>query len=80
MKDDIIRTPKLIKYQELGRSLSSPGDISFDDDRAVTDFRAFHAIAHLHTSRVKDVRAIDVMEEVLGNLLNNLQTRRNVLS
>ena len=49
-----MRKPRLIKYDALVESLGDASDLCHDDDRAVTEFRAFYETAHLHTTRVTD--------------------------
>ncbi len=67
------------KYDELKASLRSPNDLSFDDDRGVTEFRAFKVIGQLHAERVSNPLAMDTMLEVLDDLKNCLQTRRKLV-
>ena len=72
------RKPKLIKYTEIVANKGK--DLPVDDEQAVAYFRAFYAIGDVHTKRVTSRKALDVMLEVLENLQNNLQTRKNVVS
>jgi len=63
-------------YKKLTESLTTPSDLSFDSDRAVTDFRAFEPMAILHSERVDNPLALDVMEEVIDSVKNALQSRK----
>ena len=72
------RKAKLIKYADIVADKGK--DLPVDDERAIADFRAFYALGDVHTKRVKSRKALDVMLEVLENLQNNLQTRKNVVS
>ena len=70
---------KVIKnYVRLTESLNSPADLPLSEDRAVADFRGFYSIAEIHTTRVRNPLVIDTMCEILENLRNNLQQRKNV--
>ena len=46
--------------------------LTFDEDRAVADCRAFFVIASLHTTRVTNTLAKNVMREIFETLLDDL--------
>lgn len=48
--------------------------LSYKDERASVDFRAFYAVANVHVNRVRDPKVKDVMLEVLDNLRNSLRS------
>ncbi len=52
--------------------------IPFDDDRAVTDFRAFNEKARVLIDRVQTHTALDEIEGILTALQNQLRNRRNL--
>lgn len=68
---------KIVKYAELTASLKQPGDLPFDDDRAVADFRAFYQVGCVHTSRVSNSLAVNTMLEILENLRDDLLARKS---
>ncbi len=46
--------------------------LPYDDDRAVAECRAFFAIASIHTERVTNSLAKNVMREIFETLLSDL--------
>ena len=54
-------------------------DLEFIEDRAVADFRSFHAMASLHVRRVQTPYAINQMLDVLESLQNSLHEKRLML-
>lgn len=68
---------KVIKYTQLTQQ---PNVIAYQNDRAMADFRGFLELGSVHVERVNDLKAIDVMEEILDGLKNALRTRRKVIS
>lgn len=53
--------------------------LPYDDDRAMTDFRAFWPIAQVHSAKVCDVNALEVMLEVVERVRGELLARKSVL-
>lgn len=65
-----------IKHIKAYDVLKSAQDISFDADRAVSDFRAFYPVASFHAGNVSDPRALDVLIEVIENVRTSLLSKR----
>lgn len=72
---------KVIKsYQTLTETLKSPSDISYAEDKAMAEFRAFYAVAPTYCGAVYNPKVLEVMEEVVDNIKNDLQTRKSMLN
>ncbi len=76
-----MRQIRVVKsYTTLTQSLQSPSDLSYQDDMAVANFRAFHQVAHLHATRVSNSLARNVILEILDDLRGTLmQDMKNPL-
>lgn len=63
-------------YQKLTQSMGNAGEVDLFSDRAIADFRGFQCVATLHTERVHNTDALDIMEEVLESLSSDIKKRR----
>ncbi len=51
--------------------------LTVDNDRAMTDYRAFYHIGDLHAKKVNDPYCLNVMLEIVENLREQLLSRSN---
>lgn len=54
--------------QVLKTTKHNPSSLTYAEDLAITEFRAFHKTASVHLSRIDHPLACDVMREVLADL------------
>lgn len=45
------------------------------DDAAITEFRAFHVVASVHTKRVENPIAVEIMRQILDGLQRDLDKK-----
>ncbi len=76
-----MRAVQVIKsYSVLTQSIQSGADLKYEDDKAVAEYRAFDAVAHLHANRVTNPLALDAMLSIVESIKTDLLNRRKLIS
>lgn len=60
------------RYQAFTETISSPDDIPYHEDAAVTYMRSMHGLATLHCERVSSPEVVDVMMSMVEDIRNVL--------
>lgn len=71
MKIKVIKKPNYVAFGTYYQA--HPEELQFFEDRAVTDFRAFEAIAVIYLKKLTNPRIRSVFDEVIQNLQDHLQ-------